>query len=242
MIVAESIGFAGTHSICDILTGIPGVEASHGTQNFETRGPIGTPAQTPEAFVDSMLRARDAGSHPVALHTNFPPVAMKGACDTRGVRYELLVRAPERQIDSCYAWAMKKVLDGDAAVLLTAFKMAVQPAAELRLEANLPNLVYIFAARHVCTFNLTALALGAPIVQMEDVLNHESAFRSAFDLAEAGPIAHFEGEAIHRASHRADSGLQAVAEPDREAIRAALPIVVGAHRVSIEEMGKLLGY
>ncbi len=107
MIVAESIGFAGTHSICDILTGIPGVEASHGTQNFETRGPIGTPAQTPEAFVDSMLRARDAGSHPVALHTNFPPVAMKGACDTRGVRYELLVRAPERQIDSCYAWAMK---------------------------------------------------------------------------------------------------------------------------------------
>ena len=122
MIVAESIGFAATHTISSILADLPGYRVTHGSQNFETGVPIGAGSQTPAGFAASMVAAKSAGQRPVALHTNFDPRQFLPACQAQGVQYGLLVRRPEAQIESCYAWALTKVLTGDDQMLLVALK------------------------------------------------------------------------------------------------------------------------
>ena len=81
MIIAESIGFAATHSISEILGQIPEVEVSHGSQHFAEKCPIGQGSQSVDQFVASMTEAQSAGRTPVAVHTLFHPQQMKPAIE-----------------------------------------------------------------------------------------------------------------------------------------------------------------
>ncbi|MGR3323326.1 MAG: hypothetical protein ACU0DK_15495 [Pseudooceanicola sp.] len=242
MIVAESIGFAATHTISSILRDIPKFRVTHGSQNFETGGPIGSGSQTPEAFAASMAAAAARGAHPIALHTNFDPRRLRPACTAKGIRYSLLVRKPEAQVESCYAWALRKVLEGEDQSLLVAIKTALPHLPAQGIPANLPNLVYAYALMHVCRFNLVATEAGAEIMRMEDLLGDEARFRAAFDVPGDVRIPHFEGNVTHLASHRSKAGLEAVAPPDRALIRARLPVAGGGAALTLDHIDARFGY
>ncbi|GGM01444.1 hypothetical protein GCM10011534_24130 [Pseudooceanicola nanhaiensis] len=242
MIVAESIGFAATHTISSILAELPGFRVTHGSQNFETAGAIGTPAQTPEDFAASMVAAGDRGERPVALHTLFDPRRMQPVCAGQGIRYALLLRDPQAQVESCYAWAAKKTLDGDESTFVSAMKSALPVLPGLGIRATLPNLLYAYALNHVCQFNVVGLDTGAPVLKMEELLSDEALFRDAFDVGAEAEIPHFSGEARHLASHRAREGLEALAAPERATIRALFPVRAGATVTTLAELGTRLGY
>lgn len=242
MIVADSIGFAGTHSIAGILGAVPGFDVVHGSQNFEQRGQIGQASQTPEGFADSMVRAKRDGRRPVAVHTNFLPGVMKPACDSRGIRYRLIARNPVRQIESCYAWAMKKTLDGSPDALVMSLKAALGTVQAMQLPVSLPNVTYAFAAQHICSFNLAALRQGAEVLHMEDLLGDEEMFRTTFDVPEDAELTHFCGKPQHLASHRNRSELDIVAAPARAEILERIRVGVPNPMVSVAEITAALGY
>ena len=247
MIVVESIGFAGTHSITHILSGLPGYEVSHGSQNFETRAPVGQGGQSAEAFADSMVRAAAAGRRPVAVHCLFDPGQFKPICDQRGIRFRLLVREPRAQIDSCHAWAAKAVLSGDQAAFVTALQNALDILQRIGVALSLPNLIYAYAAGHVCGYTLAGLAAGAERLQMERLLGDEAAFRAAFEVPDAVALSGFggagEGGEVRLASHRGQPMAGALAEPDREAILAGLRFQgAGGRSWSVAEIAAALGY
>ncbi|MFC2967670.1 hypothetical protein [Acidimangrovimonas pyrenivorans] len=242
MIVVESIGFAGTHSLSHILSRLPGFEVSHGSQNFETRAPVGQGSQTVEAFADSMVRTAAAGKRPVAVHCLFDPARFKPACERRGIRFHLLVRAPAAQIDSCYAWAAKKVLAGDQAAFVAALQNALDLLQRLGVALSLPNLLYAYACGHVCGYTLAGLEAGAVPLQMERVLNDESAFRAAFEVPQEVELEGIGGDGTRLASHRADPALAALAEPERAAILARMRFQSGGRSWSVAEIAAALGY
>ena len=82
MIVAESVGFAATHSLSEILRGLSGYEVAHGSRHFEAKTPIGQDIQTPEEFVAAMRASAASGKRPVALHTLMPPHQQRSGCST----------------------------------------------------------------------------------------------------------------------------------------------------------------
>lgn len=242
MIVAESIGFAATHSISEILGGIPGYEVSHGSQDFIAKHPIGQGSQTPEDFVAAMQASAQAGRSPVAVHTLLPPQLMKPVCDAQGVTYWLLVREPCAQIESCYAWAAKSVLSGNAAHFSTVLQQSYNDVINMKVPSSLSNCLYAFACHHVLSFNFLAIGLGAPTRKMEQLLTDEATFREAFAVPEDAPLPHFQGDQVHRASHRSKAGLEALADPDREALQQRYALNVGGRGYSITDMNALLGY
>ena len=242
MIVAESIGFAATHSISEILSGVPGFDVSHGSQHFEEKVAVGLGQQTCEEFVASMKQSEDAGQRPVAVHTLFPPQTMKPACEAVGVDYWLLVRNPTAQIDSCYAWIARSVLGGHPGHFLQVLRVSASELVRLNIPASLPNALYYFAVHHVLSFNFLAIGLGAPVKKMEDLMTDESAFRAAFNLPADVALPHFAGDTVHRASHRARTEAGALAEPDRDTILAAYRLNLGGRDYALSDMQMLLGY
>lgn len=242
MIVAESIGFAATHSITEILGNIPDYDVSHGSQHFESKLPVGQAQQTPEDFTASMIAARDAGKMPVAVHTLIPPQLMKPACDAAGVNYWLLVRDPAAQIESCYAWISKSVLSGNAGHFTQVLKVSLNDLTRLRIESSLPNCLFAFACHHVLSFNFLALGLGAPFRKMETLMSDEAAFRDAFGVPDAVALPHFNDQKVHSASHRAKDGLDALTQPAREAILDRYSLNFGERFYTLADMKNLLGY
>lgn len=242
MIVAESIGFSATHSITEILGELPGFDVAHGSQNFETKAPVGQGAQTPADFVASMTAARDAGHRAVAVHTLLPPHLLKPACDAAGVDYWLLVRDPAAQIDSCYAWIAKSVLQGNGPHFAQVLQQTFNELVKLQVPTSLSNCLYAFAMQHVLGYNFVALGLGVTFRKMEELMADETAFRTAFDIPADLPLPHFEGERVHSASHRAREGLDALAEPDRDTIRDRFRLDIGGRAYTLADMNMLLGY
>ena len=241
MMIADSIGFAGTHSIAAILSGVPGLDVVHGTQNFTTRGPIGTNSQSADEFAATMSQA-GSGQRPIVIHTNLPPAALKPACDRRGIWYGLIARHPVRQIESCYAWAMKKTLDGAPDSLVMSLKTGLNVLQQMQLPINLPNVTYVYAAQHVCTFNLAAVALGAPVMRMEELLQDEPTFRAAFDIPAEVDLPHFGDTPQHLAQKRSDPALAVVADPARAEIIERLTIQLNGRAVAVPELTQALGY
>lgn len=242
MIVAESIGFAATHSISEILAELPGYEVSHGSQHFELKCPIGQGSQTPEDFVASMIAARDGGATPVAIHTLLPPQALKPACDANGVEYWLLVRDPLAQIESCHAWIAKSVLGGHPGHFAQVINQSVNDLARMKIATTLPNCLYAFAVNHVLSFNFLAIGLGASARKMETLMSEETAFREAFGLPDDIPLPHFAGDRVHSASHRAKAELEGLGAPEKEAILDRYALDLGGRPYTLGDMKMLLGY
>ncbi|WP_375174608.1 hypothetical protein [Pseudooceanicola sp.] len=242
MIIAESIGFAATHSITEILGNVPEVEVSHGSQHFERKSPLGKGSQSIDEFLSSMEAAQDAGRSPVAVHTLFPPQDMKPACDAAGVDYWLLVRDPVAQIESCYAWIARSTLEGNSSHFLQVLKVALNPLSAMQTEASLPNALYYYAVNHVLSFNFLAIGLGAPTRKMEELLSDEAAFREAFAIDLDVTLPHFAGEAVHRASHRSHKEVEALAAPEREKILDRYSLSFGGRSYRLADMQMLLGY
>ena len=242
MIIAESIGFAATHSITEILSALPGFDVAHGSQNFDTKAPVGQGSQTPEDFVAAMTAARDAGRRAIAVHTLLPPHLMKPACEAAGVEYWLLVREPDAQIESCYAWIAKSVLQGNPGHFAQVLQVVFNELVKLQVPTSLSNCLYAFAMQHVLSYNFVALGLGAPFRKMEDLMSDEAAFRAAFDVPADLPLPHFAGDRVHSASHRSRAGLDALAAPDREAIRERFRINIAGRDYSLGDMKLMLRY
>ncbi|MGI3169024.1 hypothetical protein ACRARG_07740 [Pseudooceanicola sp. C21-150M6] len=242
MIIAESIGFSATHSISSILSGLPGYDVAHGSQNFRTKESLALSRQTPAEFLAAMTESRQAGRTPVAVHTLFATQQMKPLCDIGEVNYWLIVRTPEKQIESCYAWIARKVLQGDGNSFLQVLNAGLQPLIAANLPTSLPNLLYYFACNHVTAYNLTALGHGVPMRKMETLLSDEAAFREAFAVPADIAIPHFANKDVHMASHSAKLEGTGLADPDRAAIRDNYFCEIGGRRYSIADMEFLAGY
>lgn len=242
MIVAESVGFSATHTISEILRNLPDFEVSHGSRDFVSKRRIGEAEQSPADFARSMADSHRAGRRPVAVHTIFDPAAFKPACQVEGIDYKVLIREPEKQIRSCYAWIAKKVLDGDPVALAQAINVGGPLARKMKVRANLSNLLYIFAVSHVCSFNAAALAAGAEVVQVEPLLQEEARFREIFAIAPELSIPHFEQEQMRLASHVGTGAIDALAEPESHAILNASRFDVGSLTLTFDGMKQMLGY
>lgn len=242
MIVADSIGFAATHSITEILRSVPGYDVSHGSQNFATKDPIGQTNQDIPSFVASMAASAGAGQTPVAVHTLYPPMQMKPACEAAGIDYWLLVRDPAAQIESCYAWVSKTVLSGRSAPFLQALTTSLNTLTTLQIEASLPNVLYYFAVQHVTAFNLVAVGLGSKVRKMEELMSNEATFREAFAIPADVVLDHFAGDTVHRYSHRAKDEAQVLAEPDRSQINDRYFLNLAGRDYRLQDITLLLGY
>lgn len=242
MIIAESIGFSATHSITDILSDLPGLEVSHGSRDFVSKAALGQSAQSIDDFLASMKASQDAGRLPVAIHTLFPPTEMKPACDALGCDYWLLVREPQAQINSCFAWISRAVLGGQSAEFLAVIKYSLERLNTMQVQITLPNILYVYAMNHVLTFNFLALGLGAKTHKMEVLLSDEAAFRDAFRIAPEVRIPHFEGKTVHEASHTGQKEFEALADPDRELINQGYALSLGNRDYRLSDMKLLLGY
>jgi len=242
MIVAESIGFAATHSITEILGDLPGYDVSHGSQHFDLKHPVGQTPQSPQDFVSSMVASKAAGKNPVAVHTLIAPQLLKPACDAAGVEYWLLVREPVAQIESCYAWISRSVLNGQPGHFQQVLQQSLGELTQKKIPASLPNCLYFFACHHVLSFNFLALGMGARAQKMEVLMSNETAFREAFGIDDDVTIPHFEDSQVHSASHRSASEIGALAEPDRDAIRDSYSLNLGGKIYSLPDMMRLLDY
>lgn len=245
MIVLESIGFAGTHTICNILSELPGYEVSHGSQVFGSGGELissGAFQLTMHHFASAMAASDKAGRRPVAVHCLFNPMEFREVCDRHGIRFGVLVREPVAQIESCYSWCAKKVLAGDATSLSYALQIGLAVLEGAGIRGSLPNLIYAFACMHVGNYNALGIDSGAPLLQMEALLNDEAAFRAAFDVPEEAELPHFSGARRRMASHRAAPELQALAAPEREAIRAAVRFGQAGSGLRFDQLAATLGY
>lgn len=242
MIVADSIGFSATHTITSILSEVPDAEVSHGSRNFEVKGPIGRADQTPEAFAEQMLAKAEEGARCFAVHTNFDPLAFKPACEERGIVYKVITREPKRHFRSCYSWLVGKILDGDAHAYAMSVQMAQKLQPVLGNQSNFHTACYGFAMFHVSSFLLNALQGGAEMVKMEDLVSDEAAFRECFDLPEDVPLSHFQGEETHQSSHVAKLDIPQIKDEQVDILHRTINFNLSSRSLSFQEYSAALGY
>lgn len=179
-LVLESIGFAGTHTITKILNDLDDVKASHGSRNFEKNTSIGICDVTPGELANQILTSDKSFNY--AVHTNNAPSMLHEACQEKGIDYKLLVREPVAQINSCYKWAAKKLLQGDVSMMQKVIENQAKFILPNNLPATAPNALFFYALLHVLNYNLTAISLGIDVIKTEDVLNSAESFANTFKL------------------------------------------------------------
>jgi hypothetical protein len=242
MIVADSIGFSATHTITAILSEVPGADVSHGSRNFDLKRPMGQGDVTPVEFARQMAVSAEAGNRCFAVHTNFDPQEFKHACGQVGITYKVITRDPARHFRSCYSWLMKKLLDGDRGAYAQVVQMNQQLHPVLGGYSNLHTGVYGFAMWHVSQWMMSALASGAELVKMEDLVSDESKFRACFDLPAEARLAHFEGEEKHQASHVGKLEIPQIKPEEIEALHKAMQFNMGSRSLDYTAYRAALGY
>ncbi|NDV52886.1 hypothetical protein [Salipiger sp. PrR003] len=243
MILADSIGFAATHTISSILAEIPDADVSHGSKNFQEKVPLGVNDTALPDFLDEMRHRKGHGARPYAIHAVYEPGQGKAICKMKGVKHMIIVREPIKQIQSCYAWIVKKVLAGDvrAQEKLVMFDREVlqgQPS----VANSFPNALFTFATNHVMAYSTAAIQAGCEIVQMERLVSDEAYFRDAFAVPEAAVLSHFAGENVHRASHKGKVSALGVAQPDEDAILKLFNWDLGDRTLDFQGVREALGY
>lgn len=242
MIVADSIGFSATHTITAILSEVPGSDVSHGSRNFDLKGPMGQGDVTPMDFARQMAVSAEQGRRCFAVHTNFDPQEFKQVCDQAGIAYKVITRDPERHFRSCYAWLMKKLLDGDCGAYAKVIQLNQQLHSALGGYSNLHTGVYGFAMWHVSQWMISALASGAELVKMEDLVSDEAKFRACFDLPAEAKLSHFEGETTHQASHVGKLDIPQIKPEEIAALHKVMQFNMGARSLDYAGYRAALGY
>lgn len=242
MILADSIGFAATHTISHILSGIPDAEVSHGSRNFAEKTPVGRSDMTAQGFVDAMARSEAEGRRTYAVHCLFNPREGVAACARAGGTHKVIVRAPRRQIRSCFSWMVGKALGGDPILFGRLVAAERQFLSQLPVASNLSNALFVTAAVHVVEYNLAAMGEGCEILQMEKLVADEGYFRDAFEVPEEVELEHFQGGRVHRASHKSRIEEMDLAEPDEEALLSALVWTLDGKQLQLPDVARALGY
>jgi hypothetical protein len=243
MIVIDSIGFSGTHSITDILREVPNSRVAHGSKNFDTLTGLGPDNVSPVEFARQMVQAKEDGQKCYAVHCTFDPVEAKPIFDHVGIKHQILMREPIRQIRSCYAWITKKIMDGDAGALRTVMRFDRDMLTPMGLNPSLSNVMFAFAVSHCTSYAMRALASELKIVRMEDILNDEQAFRDTFDIPDDVPLSHFsKGNEKHISSHKSKVEALGLDAPDEDAIVRGVTYNVGKDSYSFDEFSRELGY
>ncbi len=240
--IVDSIGFAATHSITEILGEVPNSIVSHGSRNFEVRKRLGNDDVDVFEFARQVSHRMSEGHACFALHTIYHPSDLKRACEKEGVPCKILVRRPEAQVRSCFSWAVKKIINGDQGAfikMLESYTKMIRPSG---VPATLSNCAYAFAASHVMNFNISAIASGVEIIRMEEVLSSKEAFCEAFGLSEDNKLSYFEGNEFQRASHKSKLSDLGLAEPDIGRLQSCLSPAVNGRTYSWKEFEDLLGY
>ncbi len=238
MIILDSIGFAATHAHTDRLSALPDTVVTHGSRRFPEGGPLGQNDQSPEEFLRNMRATAQTGARCIALHCVFPPEAMHRLCAEQGVTHRVLVRSPRAQTESCFAWALNKVLGGNTGIYLQTIRHCSEYLQPIGVQPHFVNALYAWAMFHVAGFNMQALASGSPILRTEDLLEDDAAFREAFDLPGDLPLP----EVPRGVSHRARTAQVQRTEPDRDAILGRLQVNVKGRALSWSQYCAALGY
>ncbi len=242
MILADSIGFSGTHSISEILSSIPSAHVSHGSKNFDTCTPIGINDVSAKDFAEQMVAMNEVGKDCFAIHSVFPPAIMMSEAIKNDIDYKVIVRNPIDQIRSCYAWITTKILSGDPHGFTAVIGSRQSFVAQVGVVPNLSNSMYAFAISHCTEFALQALLMDAPLIKMEDVLSDEIKFREAFGIQPDTELSHFSNGAPRRVSHRGKTKGLVLSDPEEDKLLGAITLNIKGVGYSFEEFSNLLGY
>ena len=240
LMVADSIGFAGTQSISAILSSIAGTYVSHGSNNFRMRTPMGINNTSPEQFVEDMCALRHEHSRSIAIHTNYNPTLFKKLCDAKGIEYKTIVRNPHRQVRSCYSWAVKKFHEKDIGLIERVYHLAEK--LQHVITPSIPNALYLFALNHVMTFNLTSSLAGSKLVYMEQLLESESYFRSTFNLPDNVVLDHFNGHEVRIRAHSKEAQQFDLPDPDIDRIHEVVSFHTPSGPFNFDAYIHKLGY
>ena len=183
----ECLGFSGTTSMASILEEqFDDIYVIHGSRNAVSRDKIGVNNQSPGEFVNSMLQINaETKKYVVALHCTFLPSKILPLCQKAYIDFKILVRNPEKQIMSCFSWAMKKVMLGDTEIPNQIREFQIEMSQFFRLnniKNNIENKVYLWAARRVMAFNADAANENSQFCKMEDILGSNKSFCEAFNI------------------------------------------------------------
>lgn len=242
MILADSIGFAATHTISEILSGIPNAEVRHGTRNFAKGGAVGGEDTPVDQFVAEMKQSAAAGKRVYAVHCLYSAPQGREVCLANGVKHRIIVREPVRHVRSCFAWWVKKTLGGDQVGYRKMVTLDEHLLSKLPIPRNFPNAAYAAALSHVMQFNIEALEAGCEILQMERLVSDEDYFRESFDVPDDVTLSHFSGAEVHRASHKDKLEGLGVGEANEDALRQVVRWTVAGKTTSFAEMSARLGY
>lgn len=239
----ECIGFSGTHTITSILNEISHVNVSHGSRNFLEKTPIGINDVSLDDFTNQLLVSKETSKN-IAIHTNMDPKTAYPTCLSKGIEYKLLVREPVSQINSCYNWAAKKLLQGDKIVLSSALSLCGQ----IGIEETIPNGLFLFSLFHVMNFNMTALSLGVEVAKMENILGSSEDFANLFGLEveDVKNTKYFSGESYKISSYSSKISKEIL--PDIQENKMYIHILNNVQfnykldQISLEEYREIVGY
>ena len=244
MILAESIGFAGTHSISSILKGIKGTHVAHGSRNFALQSRLDDCPVPAKEFLEQMVAKNAEGKACFAVHSLYDPQELKKLSRKFPVKIKGIVRDPLKQVNSCYSWAWKKVLDGDDGVYQTGnFLMNSFCNPDKSIKRNASNAIYIFALHHVMTFNIKLLQSRFSLAKMEDLLSDKQAFCEFFELDNNIALPHFDSQSEERqASHSGKLKDMGIKDPDRNYLNGLVKAQVSGISYNVHKLADELGY
>ena len=241
LLLADSVGFAGTHSISKTLSSIPGTYVCHGSKNFDSKAQIGTNDQSTEDFLDSMISIGKTHANAIAIHANFPPSITKSLCMEKGVEYAVIVRDPKHQINSCYNWAAKKLFDEGNRDIIEKIHKYSQSTVNF-MKPTLANCLYSYAMVHVCGYNYSAIHAGAKTIKMEDILGSESTFKSVFGISGEVNLENFYPDESQIISHKKVADGYSFGTPDKEIIHTQLNLNMLNTSTNYQEIRQKLNY
>ena len=174
--IIDSIGFSATHSIASVLRNLPKFYVTHGSRNFKEGGMIGINNLSVADFVSQMLEVEKAHEHCVAVHCIFDPATTKQEAMKKNITfYGLCRKNTDKQVLSCFYWAAKKFLDGDASMSSSVIRTLNQHAenfTKLNLQPNYITALMFYSLNRVVPYNLSLADNSSGLIFMEDFLAH----------------------------------------------------------------------
>ena len=237
----ESVGFSGSTTLASILGQLPFSNVVHGTKNFNNPCLLGVDDLTAETFIGQMCLSAKKHDLVASVHSLFAPEELKILCQENVISFMGLVRHPEKQINSCYGWAYKKIIQGDPHIPPQLIQIQ-QLLIEGNIRITLSNLLYAWACRHVVSYNIRLLNTGCKLLKMEKLLSDENYFSSSFNLPAELKVAHFHETKVEKNQHKNFLTEINASEPERDYFYNQLTVQISNYSLSPNALSAELGY
>lgn len=240
IIFADSIGYAGTKTMAKILSDAPNTYITHGPlMNTDQNSPDNK--MKPLEYLEFLQQLEGHYETVVSMHALYRPYEIIDLCKDKGIQYYFIVRNQANQIQSCYAWALEKILVRGKIDMLGQM-YSISKSVQRFTEPTLANCLYTYALLRVCSFNVEAISMNAAHIKMEDLLNSENTFKSIFNINTDHKIPHFHGDTVLINSHKNRMAKYEIGTPDKGSILENTIFNQGDLKLRYGDICKILGY